>query len=383
MGDNNPLGSFFEKAADVANEAGKKAEKFTSEASKIASKTVDKAQVIANEASKEAGKLFENASKTSDESPNNDKKKEKELQTETTKTTENNNSKLSKNLVKSKINDKNKKFIIIGIVIAVVVCISVIYFINSRSHDSQPKSNEQTISNYENESLIWPTDGLATLLPKPVSSYGHVVTNSSNSFVCLVARTDNNAFDSYITQCKEKSFTVEQSSYSNNYDAKDNSGNKLHLFINTTTKEMRISLDKQNNNNNNNNNNTDQNSTLTTANCPELVAVLSCKDPNDPIIGDFAAKYKGRKIEFDGNVAEVSHNKDYKTRWNILIHSGNYDPNTAIGPDFQFYDVYNIGSFSDDDLREKDNIHVIAEVDEYVPSTGLFKLKPVKITHRK
>ena len=92
-------------------------------------------------------------------------------------------------------------------------------------------------------------------------------------------------------------------------------------------------------------------------------------------------------IEFDAHTADVSRNEDYKTRFNYLIHAGDYSTTSVSGPNFQFHDV----SYGDLNLVGNNvpetfgvglNIHVIAKVGEYNAINGLFELEPVAITMR-
>ena len=126
---------------------------------------------------------------------------------------------------------------------------------------------------------------------------------------------------------------------------------------------------------------------LTIDNCAEFAEILSLKDEFDPTIAKFAAKYQGRVIEFDGNVAYVSPHGDYNTRFDYLICGGDYSETTVSGPNFQFENVnyYNLNLKGDNVPETFDmglNIHVIAEIDRYDSATGLFKLKPIEITMR-
>jgi hypothetical protein len=126
---------------------------------------------------------------------------------------------------------------------------------------------------------------------------------------------------------------------------------------------------------------------LTVDNCKELAEILSTKDESDPLIKEFAQKYAGRTIEFDGNTAYVSNHGNYKTRFDYLIYAGDYSETTFFGPNFQFRDV----NYTDLHLTGEDvpdtfgvglNIHIIAIVQEYSESSGLFQLKPVSIKMR-
>jgi hypothetical protein len=126
---------------------------------------------------------------------------------------------------------------------------------------------------------------------------------------------------------------------------------------------------------------------LTVDNCKDLEEILSTKDVYDPLIKEFAQKYAGRTIEFDGNTADVNNHGDNKTRFDYLIYAGDYSKTTVSGPSFQFRDVNYIdlhltGENVPDTFGVGLNIHIIASVEEYSETSGLFQLKPVSIKMR-
>jgi hypothetical protein len=119
---------------------------------------------------------------------------------------------------------------------------------------------------------------------------------------------------------------------------------------------------------------------LTVENNEDLAALLAVSD--DDLAEEFADKYEGRLIEFDGNIADMANHDDYDTRYDMLIYVGDYDETSAIGPSFKFEDVgiYNLhltGSNSPNYVGQGDNLHVIARVEEFNSDTGLFFLEPV------
>lgn len=126
---------------------------------------------------------------------------------------------------------------------------------------------------------------------------------------------------------------------------------------------------------------------LTVDNCKELAGILNTKDEFDPIIKEFAQKYAGRTIEFDGNTAAVNQHGDNKTRFDYLINTGDYSKTTVLGPSFQFRDVnyselHLTGDNVPDTFGVGINIHIVATVGEYNGTSGLFQLKPVSIKMR-
>ncbi len=107
---------------------------------------------------------------------------------------------------------------------------------------------------------------------------------------------------------------------------------------------------------------------------PDFAALLKVKDPGDPKVAEFAKKYSGRTIEFDGNVAAVAPDGNYKTLENVMINAGDFGPNSAAGPNFQFsglsmYDVPGGG-------HNGDNVHVKAVLSDYDAATQLLQLQP-------
>ena len=126
---------------------------------------------------------------------------------------------------------------------------------------------------------------------------------------------------------------------------------------------------------------------LTVENNKELATILSTKDETSPLFKEFAEKYVGRTIVFDGNTAAVNNHGDNKTRFDYLIYVGDYSETTFSGPNFQFRDVnYNNLHLTGDNVPDTFgtglNIRIVATVEEYNETTGLFQLEPVSIEMR-
>ena len=120
---------------------------------------------------------------------------------------------------------------------------------------------------------------------------------------------------------------------------------------------------------------------LTVKNNGDLAAVLAV-DEYEPIVDEFAKKYVGRTIKFDGNIAHMMEHEDYKTRYDILILAGDYSETTFSGPNFKFEDVSVLdlnltGSEIPENIGIKQNLHITAVVEEYNETSGLFFLKPI------
>ena len=127
---------------------------------------------------------------------------------------------------------------------------------------------------------------------------------------------------------------------------------------------------------------------LTINNCEDLAILLSTKDPESDIVKEFASKYYGDIIEFNGNIAYMANHGNYDTRYDMLIYAGDYSATSVSGPNFQFVDVgyYELGLSILDDItsyfQTGTNIYVIAEVKGYNDSTGILELEPVSVELR-
>lgn len=115
---------------------------------------------------------------------------------------------------------------------------------------------------------------------------------------------------------------------------------------------------------------------LTVENCPDLAALLALRDPGDPSVSTFASKYSGQVIEFDGCVNAMQNHGEYTTRWDVLLGAGDFNENSASGPNFRLTDV----NFSDMNVSGGDsvyaglNVHVVAKVGDYNSNSQLFEL---------
>jgi hypothetical protein len=121
---------------------------------------------------------------------------------------------------------------------------------------------------------------------------------------------------------------------------------------------------------------------ITVDNNEEFAAVLKTKDPGDQIIKEFAVKYAGRTIEFDGNIAFMSNHGDYKTRYDFLISPWDYSETSVSGPQFQFedcnvFDLNLIGDNVPDAVGVGDNLHFVAKIKNYDETSQLFYLDPI------
>lgn len=127
---------------------------------------------------------------------------------------------------------------------------------------------------------------------------------------------------------------------------------------------------------------------LTVENSPELAALLALPDYCDSSIADFAAKYQGRTIEFDGNISAMNLHENYDTRYDLLIGAGDFSETSAIGPAFQFrdvnltFDLHLTGDDRPETIGARDNLRITAQVNKYEDAKCLFLLEPIRTEAR-
>ncbi len=122
---------------------------------------------------------------------------------------------------------------------------------------------------------------------------------------------------------------------------------------------------------------------LTVDNCPEMAELFSAGDPSP---SDFAAKYAGRTIEFDGNIANLAHHDSAKTRYDVLIHAGDYSTEHVRGPEMRYTDIslsYDLGADDNlDVINTGMNVHITAKVGKYNKYQGILELTPISMSMR-
>lgn len=125
-----------------------------------------------------------------------------------------------------------------------------------------------------------------------------------------------------------------------------------------------------------------QTSIITVENNEDFKSLIQTEDQS--VITDFIQKHKGQIIEFDGNIANLAKSK---SKYDILIHSGNYHPDEVSGPNFKIPQITIISnpifnSFNGDNIKTGQNIHIKAEIGNYNSTQDLIYLSPIEISPR-
>lgn len=90
--------------------------------------------------------------------------------------------------------------------------------------------------------IDWPTEGLATKLPKPTSTIGEISRDSYNKFKVTVANVTKDDFNDYVKACKEKGFVVDYRGTDTLYKAEDSDGNSLRVDYSDDSYTMDIRI---------------------------------------------------------------------------------------------------------------------------------------------
>lgn len=123
---------------------------------------------------------------------------------------------------------------------------------------------------------------------------------------------------------------------------------------------------------------------ITIDNNEDFKKLLSLKNEFDPFIGEFSEKYYGKTIEFNGNIGNIqnfsTNNKTYKTRFNVLIQGGDFEPDSVSGPNFRFTNIS--GTKLPSGLVYGDNVKIKAKIGTYNKDNSLFELENISIERR-
>lgn len=126
---------------------------------------------------------------------------------------------------------------------------------------------------------------------------------------------------------------------------------------------------------------------ITATTNPEFAALLALTDSCSQSIATFAAAHMGATVEFDGFIGAMAPHDGARTRYDILINDGDFDPDHSKGPSFQYRDVnatYDLhwSGARPDTVGIGNNLHFVARIDKYEESTCLFLLDPVQTSAR-
>lgn len=126
---------------------------------------------------------------------------------------------------------------------------------------------------------------------------------------------------------------------------------------------------------------------ITPQNNLEFAALLKTSGSCDSANTDFATKYKGKTVAFDGSIVHMAPHGAYDTRYDFLLGPGDQGPQTVIGPAFKYEDVNIldlklVGPNTPATVRAGDKFRFVAEVGEFNAKQCVFFLDPVSTEGR-
>lgn len=81
---------------------------------------------------------------------------------------------------------------------------------------------------------------------------------------------------------------------------------------------------------------------------------------------------------------DMQHHGDHDTRWVVSLGSGDYNENSALGPNFHLTDVssFDMNVSGDGIVYAGLNVHIVADVGDYNPNSQLFELDIISLSIR-
>lgn len=131
---------------------------------------------------------------------------------------------------------KIKKSLLIRVIIVVVLVVSFAVFIFLRSGGGEAVKES-------NATFEWPTSGIALQLPEPPTNKGEIEYNDDEKLWLEIRDIDQNQYEAYINDCKEKGFTVEGEKDSISYKAYNKEGYHLDLTHFQSSTELTIQVE--------------------------------------------------------------------------------------------------------------------------------------------
>lgn len=94
----------------------------------------------------------------------------------------------------------------------------------------------------------WPTTGIGSKLPAPVSTLCKVTSDSSKSFKIIVGNTTIDDYNNYVKTCESKGFVVDYIKNEHSYSAKNAEGYRLHTsYLGCNRIEVMIQIPNEEN----------------------------------------------------------------------------------------------------------------------------------------
>ncbi|VDN47482.1 protein of unknown function [Petrocella atlantisensis] len=119
-------------------------------------------------------------------------------------------------------------------------------------------------------------------------------------------------------------------------------------------------------------------------NSTDFAAIMSLKDPGDPLVQAFAEAHKGDVVEFDGCVGLILPHTGMKTRFDVLLVGGDYNENKGSGAYFSFIDknFYDMKVLGADTVTKGMDFHITGKIKEYNEEGKFIEIDPISLEAR-
>ena len=132
---------------------------------------------------------------------------------------------------------KKKLFAVVAMSLAILMSASLSGCGESKNNDNSVVESSDTSEEKEPTTygtIEWPSDGLGSFIPVPISKTGEIMWDSSDSFLAVIAKTSKSDFSKYINKCKDKGFSMIVWRATQVIWPKTGMVTKLRLYLKTT-----------------------------------------------------------------------------------------------------------------------------------------------------
>lgn len=302
----------------------------------------------------------------------------------------------------------------IKVVFCVMLCTTLLFGCGNNNTSNFEQKTLETDDAMTFSTIEWPDTDIAKLLPVPKTLNGNINWSKDYGFVIYISGVSKEDYTDYNSQCMNAGFNIEQRDGDGFYWADNAQGYHVHttldgdvmfiridepedgpnLPVEESTEEVREEVESVSEEpiveepttvieEKVEENLTD--TILTIDNDEKFAEIMQSTDYGR--ISLYVFNNEGKTIEFDGNISGVEKHKDYDTRYDVWIYTGDYSETDVYGPSFQIYDKnpFNMG-FDDFYLPTYmvfgQNIHVVAKLVSFNSDTGFVIIDPISITER-
>ncbi len=265
------------------------------------------------------------------------------------------------------------------------------------------------------DTIVWPKSDLVKTIPVVESTYGVIHIDKPDQFSAYIGNISKDKFNEYINKCIDAGYKIDYIREDTSFKGSDSNGNTLEIKYrgfnvisislkakssesssvassqvepSSQAQESSQAASSQAPSSQAPSSQAPSSQTasssaepvdgnLTVDNCEDLKKLLASKEDYN-LFKDFATKYSGKTIEFDGSIDDVANYKEFKTKYNVLVSAGKYSEESQVGPTFKFENV----SIKTSDMNfgaRGQNVHIIAKVLSFDSNTGIFFLSPESV----